>query len=204
MQNNSNQIEGLILCGGKAERMGGVDKGLIKLQDQTLAAWVANNLKQQVAKISINANRHLDAYATLGFQVLPDAIEGFVGPLAGFHAGLKNCALPYLLVVPCDSPLLPSHLAEELMDALTSEKLDLVYAATPSGDPERPLQTHPVFCLMKKDVLPTLETFLASGDRKIDRWFKNLKSRAVMFDDEQAFANINTPEELEKIAKLLP
>lgn len=204
MPNHTHEIEGLILCGGKAERMGGVDKGLIMLQGEPLAAWVAKNLQQQVAKISINANRHLDEYATLGFKVIPDAIEGFAGPLAGFHAGLKNCELPYLLVVPCDSPLLPQDLAKELMRVLEAENLDLVYAATPQEDLERPVQTHPVFCLMKKEVLPSLETFLASGDRKIDRWFKNIKSHAVMFQDEQAFANINTPEELEKIAKLLP
>lgn len=201
MSNNAHQIEGLILCGGRAERMGGIDKGLITLQDQPLAAWVAKNLEKQVGKISINANRHIGEYSALGFTVIPDAIEGFAGPLAGFHAGLKNCESPYLLVVPCDSPLLPNTLAEELMNTLIAEEMDLVYAATP-GEVEP--QTHPVFCLMKKDVLSSLEKFLAEGDRKIDRWFKNIKSCAVLFHDEQAFANINTPEELEKIAKLLP
>jgi molybdopterin-guanine dinucleotide biosynthesis protein A len=204
MPNTSELIEGLILCGGKAERMGGVDKGLIKLQDKPLVTWVAENLAQQVSRINVNANRCIDQYEGFGFKVLPDVIEGFAGPLAGFHAGLKSCELPYLLVVPCDSPLLPINLAHQLLKTLSANNLDITYAATPSTNPKYPIQTHPVFCLMKKDVLPSLEEFLASGDRKIDRWFKKLKNSEVIFSDENAFSNINTPEELEKITQLLP
>jgi molybdopterin-guanine dinucleotide biosynthesis protein A len=204
MPNRPELIEGLILCGGKAERMGGVDKGLIKLKNKPLVTWVAEKLAPQVSCVSVNANRCIDEYEALRFKVLPDVIKGFAGPLAGFHAGLKNCKLPYLLVAPCDSPLLPNNLVHQLHKTLSEKNLDIVYAATSSKNPEHLIQTHPVFCLMKKDVLPSLEAFLDSGDRKIDRWFKKLKSSAFVFSDENAFSNINTPEELENITHLLP
>ena len=58
-------------------------------------------------------------------------------------------------------------------------------------------QPHPVFCLMRRDVHASLASFLASGQRKIDRWYASLAVAEVVFDDEpEAFANINTLEEL--------
>ena len=58
-------------------------------------------------------------------------------------------------------------------------------------------QSHPVFCLCRKSVLPGLTTFLESGGRKIDAWYAALKVTEVLFDDDaEAFSNINTAEEL--------
>jgi len=203
-QLSSTLISGLILCGGKAERMGGQDKGLVPLKGQTMVTWVAKTLQPQVALLRINANRHLDTYRELGFEVVPDVITDFAGPLAGFHAGLKKCEKPYLLVVPCDSPLLPNDLAEKLLSHLQTHDLDLVYAGTKDVSRPNQVQTHPVFCLMKSSVLKSLEDFLGRGERKIDRWFKDIKTDVVLFADDLAFSNINTPNELESISKLLP
>ena len=55
---------------------------------------------------------------------------------------------------------------------------------------------------MRADVQDSLVSFLKKGDLKIDRWFKELNSSAVIFDDEQAFANVNTPEELKSLEAL--
>jgi molybdopterin-guanine dinucleotide biosynthesis protein A len=70
------------------------------------------------------------------------------------------------------------------------DKNDLAVAKT--GD-----QPHPVFSLVRKDVLDSLEAFLAGGGRKIDAWYASLRTVEVSFDDEaDAFRNINTLEEL--------
>lgn len=197
---NAPNIDGLILCGGKAERMGNLDKGLVKLHNQPLVRWVANRLINQVGNIYINANRSLDDYRALGFQVVADITPDFAGPLAGFQAGLKACTSDYLLICPCDSPLIPSDLASRLFSALESTHSDLAYVATrsPNG-----LQTHPVFCLLKKSLLPNLSEFLRGGGRKIDRWFANITATEVIFDDEFAFSNINTLDDLTHIATLV-
>jgi molybdopterin-guanine dinucleotide biosynthesis protein A len=58
-------------------------------------------------------------------------------------------------------------------------------------------QPHPVFSLVSRTVLPHLEAFLTAGGRKIDAWYATLKVVEVAFDDEEdAFRNINTREEL--------
>jgi molybdopterin-guanine dinucleotide biosynthesis protein A len=140
--------------------------------------------------VLINCNQNLEAYARFGHRVVPDEIGGFAGPLAGLHAGLKAAAHPLVVTVPCDSPFLPFDLVSRLKDHL-GEK-DLAVAKT--GD-----QAHPVFSLVRKEVLANLEAFLRSGGRKIDAWYASLSTAEVSFDDEaEAFRNINTLEELGK------
>jgi len=186
----SGAVSGVVLAGGQGRRMGGVDKGLQVLRGKPMAQWALERLAPQVDEILINCNQNLDAYARFGYRLVPDEIGGFAGPLAGLHASLKAAAHPLVVTVPCDSPFLPSDLVSRLQQHLN--KNDLAVAKT--GD-----QPHPVFSLVRKDVLDNLEAFLRSGGRKIDSWYASLATVEVSFDDEaDAFRNINTREELGK------
>jgi molybdopterin-guanine dinucleotide biosynthesis protein A len=183
-------VTGIVLAGGMGRRMGGVDKGLLPFHGKPMVAHVLDRLRPQVAEILVNANREIDAYAQFGYPVIPDAIGGYAGPLAGLHCGLSAAHHPLAVTVPCDSPFLPLDLVARLYAALQQQDADLAVART--GD-----QPHPVFCLCRTSVLPNLTQFLAGGGRKIDTWYAGLNTVEVAFDDEaEAFANINTPEEL--------
>lgn len=192
---NKHTITGLILAGGRGTRMGHVDKGLQPFRGKTMAAHVLERLSPQVGTMMINANQNLDAYAAMGVPVWPDAVEGFAGPLAGLHAGLLHCNTPLLVTAPCDSPFLPTDLVARLAEARERRDADLAVAVTPGGRDGKS-QAHPVFCLVKRSVLPHLGDFLASGGRKIDAWYSALDVVDVLFEDEDAFRNINTREEL--------
>jgi molybdenum cofactor guanylyltransferase len=191
------QITGLILAGGRAQRMGGIDKGLIPFLGKPLIESAIKRLGNQVGPILINANRNITKYATYGHPVIVDETPDFSGPLAGFSAGLKACTSPYLLTAPCDSPLLPADLGIKLATEMTRGDFQLVYASTKEINDK--IWAQPVFCLMRADLKEPLETFIKKGDLKIDRWFKELHSSTVVFDDAQAFANVNTPEELKHL-----
>jgi molybdopterin-guanine dinucleotide biosynthesis protein A len=183
-------ITGLVLAGGQGRRMGGVDKGLQTLRGKPMAQWALERLAPQVGEVLINCNQNLEAYARFGYRLVPDEIGGFAGPLAGLHAGLKAAAHPLVATVPCDSPFLPRDLVARLQTELRSN--DLAVAKTGS-------QAHPVFSLVRKDVLQNLQAFLEGGGRKIDAWYASLRTIEVSFDDEaDAFRNINTLEELGK------
>ena len=121
--------------------------------------------------------------------MVPDRIAGFAGPLAGLHTGLLACETPLLVTAPCDSPFLPGDLVARLRTALEAAGADLAVAKT--GD-----RSHPVFSLVRREVLDGLTAFLEAGGRKIDAWYAALKVAEVPFEDEQAFANINTLDEL--------
>ncbi len=183
-------ITGLVLAGGQGRRMGGLDKGLQTLRGKPMAQWALERLAPQVGEVLINCNQNLEAYARFGYRLVPDEIGGFAGPLAGLHAGLKAATHAFIVTVPCDSPFLPADLVSRLQHHLGGH--DLAVAKT--GD-----QPHPVFSLVRKDVLQNLEAFLGGGGRKIDAWYASLKTVEVSFDDEaDAFRNINTLEELGK------
>jgi molybdopterin molybdotransferase len=198
------KVTGLILAGGRGTRMGRVDKGLQPFQGATLAAHVLRRLAPQVATVIVNANRNLPQYQALAdaAAVLPDAMGGYEGPLAGLQTGLRHCATELLLTAPCDSPFLPADLAERLHAALESEDADLAVAVTMERDEQDPgaapyRQPHPVFSLMKAGVLPQLEAYLATGARRMEGFHKTLRVAEVMFDDTHGFRNINTLEELQ-------
>jgi molybdopterin-guanine dinucleotide biosynthesis protein A len=175
--------------------MGGVDKGLQAFRGKRLVDHVYERLAPQVGGIIINANQNQEEYRTFGVRVVSDAIGGFAGPLAGFHAGLSVSKRPFLASVPCDSPFLPGNLIERLYARIDETGAELAVAKT--GD-----QPHPVFSLMRRGVLDHLSDFLKGGGRKIDAWYATLVVVEVAFDDEaQAFSNINTLDELASYEK---
>ncbi|TAK39292.1 MAG: molybdenum cofactor guanylyltransferase [Betaproteobacteria bacterium] len=183
-------VTGVLLAGGQGRRMGGVDKGLQPLRGKPLAQWAIERFAPQVDELIINANQNAGAYARFGHRVVPDALQGFAGPLAGLHAGLKAASGEFVATVPCDSPFLPPDLVARLRRGLGDNDLAVAKTGT---------QPHPVFALVRRAVLPHLEAYLARGGRKIDDWYATLKVIEVAFDDEaDAFRNLNTREELER------
>jgi molybdopterin-guanine dinucleotide biosynthesis protein A len=174
--------------------MGGVDKGLVMLAGRPLVAHVIERLAPQVGAIVVNANQNLERYREFGHRVVPDAIGGFAGPLAGLHVGLTVARTPWVATAPCDSPFLPADVVARLGIAAIANRAQLAVAKT--GD-----QAHPVFALVDRTVLPHLEHFVQHGGRKIDTWYATLAVTEVSFDDEaDAFRNINTRAELEASA----
>ena len=183
-------ITGIVLAGGRGRRMGGVDKGLVALDGRPLVAHVVARLAPQVDAVVINANQNLERYAAFGYPVVPDAVGGFAGPLAGLHAGMTAATTPLVVTVPCDSPFLPGDLVARLAAARARDDAQVAVARTLD-------QPHPVFALVRRDVLAHLTAFLGAGGRKIDAWYATLAVVEVAFDDEvAAFANINTAAEL--------
>lgn len=199
----------VVLAGGRAVRMGGVDKGLQPFNNQPLAWHALQRLQAQVPAapglIAINANRNLADYAKWSHPVWPDANLDFAGPLAGFQTALQHAlahpgphGLPfaYLLMVPCDSPLFALDLLQRLAIGLSHAKADIAIVAieetvetdlapeatgdTPNG--AKKLWAQPVFCLMRTTLLGSLRTYMAAGGRKIDTWMRQQALVEVAFN----------------------
>ncbi len=182
-------LTGMILAGGKARRMGGLDKGLALYQGRALIARVLDRLKPQVDSVLINANRSRDQYAKFGYPVIADAESGFLGPLAGMLAGLRATRTDLLLCVPCDSPKLSLELAARLGAPLARETTRIAVASCDG-------RLQPVFAVLHSGLADDLEGFLRDGGRKIDEFYSAQGFEEIPFDDPDAFRNINTHEEL--------
>jgi molybdopterin-guanine dinucleotide biosynthesis protein A len=199
---HTHEITAIVLAGGRGSRMGGVDKGLQYFHGTPLALHTVLRLQMQegglVGELMINANRNLSAYEAFGAPVWPDSLSDYAGPLAGFMTGLERCETPYLLTVPCDTPLFPFDLAQRLAQAFEDDSTEIAMAAALEEDGQ--LRAQPVFCLMRVELLESLVAFTQAGGRKIDRWTDQHKTVLVPFnlpgDDARAFCNTNTLAEL--------
>ena len=201
-------ITGVILAGGRGTRMGGVDKGLQNFNGVPLALHTLIRLAPQVGQVMINANRNLSVYESFGVPVWPDAtgLGNYAGPLAGFITGLERCETPYLLTVPCDTPLFPADLVDRMAEAMARENADFAVAAACEEDGQ--LRPQPVFCLMNVDMLESLAGFTQAGGRKIDAWTARHKTVVVPFDQpgdvSHAFFNANTLADLHQLESKQP
>ncbi|MBB1476917.1 molybdenum cofactor guanylyltransferase MobA [Shewanella sp. SG41-3] len=187
------QIDAVILAGGMARRMGGNDKGLVSLNGQAMICHTIDKLKSQVDGIMINANRSQEQYEQWGYKVFSDQDSGYLGPLAGMVTALKQTEADYLLVVPCDCPMLPDDLVVRLLAALEQQQADLAIAS--DGEYEQP-----VVLLLKPHLATSMQAFLDGGDRKIFLWYSQHKVAVESFADQpNAFININTLEQKNKV-----
>ncbi len=198
---NPSEITGLVLAGGRGSRMGGVDKGLQNFNGIPLALHTLMRLQPQVGEMMVNANRNLSAYEAFGAPVWPDVLADYAGPLAGFLTGLERCETPWLVTVPCDTPLFPTDLVARLARAATVDGAEIAMAAAPEADGQ--LRPQPVFCLLRVELLESLIRFTHGGGRKIDAWTAQHRTVIVPFDgpgdEARAFFNANTLAELHQL-----
>jgi molybdopterin-guanine dinucleotide biosynthesis protein A len=204
-------ITGLVLAGGRGMRMGGVDKGLQNFNGMPLALHALLRLSPQVGQMMINANRNLAAYESFGVPVWPDGLADYAGPLAGFLTGLERCETPWLLTVPCDTPLFPPDLALRLADAAAADGAEIAMVNAPEPDGRGgaiALRPQPVFCLLQTTLLESLVRFTQAGGRKIDAWTAQHRTVLVPFDRAgdaaNAFFNANTLAELQALESGAP
>jgi molybdopterin-guanine dinucleotide biosynthesis protein A len=182
-----------VLAGGAARRMDGIDKGLLEIAGKPLALWVAEALRPQVSTLLISANRNLERYAELGWPVVEDAVPGHQGPLSGIAAALARAGTPWLLVSPCDTPLIPSDLAQRLAAVHGAAVTDIAIAADSS-------RQHPLHALIPRTAGDDLRDYLAAGMRSVTGWLGRHRVAVALFDEAPSpFANCNRHDEIEAV-----
>jgi molybdenum cofactor guanylyltransferase len=187
----SKNTTGLILAGGAGLRMGGIDKGLVVWRGEPLAAHVARRLRPQVKRLIFSCNRNADFYAALADATVSDKRQDFQGPLAGIEAAIPMLAGEFLVVTPCDTPLLPHDLVRRLITALDAggdDRPDISYVH--DGKREQYL-----CAAIRTSILPSLSGFLDEGHRTVRHWYAAHRSIAVDFSRQaDCFANHNWPD----------
>jgi len=199
----TNKPLGLILAGGLARRMGGGDKGMIKIGGQTILERVLERLTPQCSHIVINANGDPSRFGFTGLPVVPDDIPDFAGPLAGILAGLDWAAVnspqtEYVASAPGDCPFLPRNVFQRLEDARASESKPL--ACAKSGD-----WRHPVVGLWPVRLRGDLRHALMEENlHKIEIWTARHGVAIAEWPDQPTdpFFNVNTPEDAARASEL--
>lgn len=189
------RIFGVILAGGTGQRMGGVDKALLRLRDTALLDLVRDRFAPQVEAVAISANGDLARFGN-DLPVLPDARA--LGPLAGLLAAMGWAAQAggdYIATCAVDSPHFPCDLVAQLHLAMDMQGARLALA--------RGARVHATFGLWPVALRGDLAEFLASGaNPKVQDFAARYPTAFAQFADEAAFDNINTPADLARLSAL--
>lgn len=178
----------LILAGGRGQRMGGQDKGLLEWQGRPLVSYAAALARPFSDDLIISCNRNADVYAGFADRLVQDDSTDFPGPLAGIRAGLAAARHSHLLVLPCDAPRLDADLLERLLRA--SAAMPGVVHMLRCGT-----QWEPLFSVIPVAMRAQIEEAWQQGDRSPRHVLSNLGLQAVDCPaDDPRLANLNTPE----------
>jgi len=177
----------LILAGGRGQRMGGRDKGLLAWRGEPLIAHIYRTVRPLSDDLVISCNRNQQAYAAYADQLVGDAEADFPGPLAGVIAGLQAARHEWVVVLACDAPLVDQGLIEALMQRAIDKN---TAAMVRQGG-----YWQPMFSVLPRRVLPVLEQAWATGERSLQRALLQEALQALdCADDDQRLSNFNSPE----------
>lgn len=178
----------LLLAGGRGSRMGGQDKGLVTWRGQPLVSWLHAVARPLTDDLIISCNRNHQQYADFADQLVSDQERDFPGPLAGIRAGLATARNQWLMVLPCDAPLIDRPLLIDLHEAALRT-------------PEKPLmlrqgqQWQPLFCMIPLSIAPSIETAWQNGARSNRDVLLELGADSLeLSPSDPRLANLNTPD----------
>lgn len=178
----------LLLAGGRGQRMGGQDKGLLLWQGEPLIAHLHRRVRGLTNDLIISCNRNQAQYAPYADQLVEDESNDFPGPLAGIRAGLAAARHPHLLVLPCDVPQIDDALLIEMLTAANRH-------------PREPLMLRhgvfwePLLCVIPTCLAPAVDDAWFQGERSPRKILLQLKARALECpDNDPRLTNLNTLE----------
>lgn len=181
-------VTALILAGGAGRRVEGRDKGLIHWRGRPLVEHVHRRVAAQVDEVLISCNRNRDEYAAIGRLAPADLRENHQGPLAGLEAAIPELQGEYVLLVPCDMPLLPEDLAQQLLRRLGASPAAQVCYAQTADSPQY------LCAVLRRSALSGLQAFLDSGGRAVHLWYASIGAVALDCDGQrEKFLNLNRP-----------
>jgi len=185
----------VILAGGQARRMNGLNKLLQKFDDQIQLIKIHQQLKSDVAQVWINSHRDYSIYQKIipSIHCYQDDEQGFLGPLMGMKSAWSHVQADYVLFVPCDVTYIPPKVILKLHLALAKNSLAEVAYVEMNGTALYP------FCLVKRSSLASFTHHLEQKQRSLKHCFADLHAQVAHFTNHALFFHsINSPDELQQ------
>jgi molybdopterin-guanine dinucleotide biosynthesis protein A len=171
----------------------GSDKALLKFRGRTLIELALEHASAVATRVRIVGSR--EKYAAYG-EVIEDVYPG-QGPLAGIHAALRASERDRNLILAVDAPLIELEYLRQL--TASAEKSGAAVTVTRTSDG----RLHPLCAVYRKSFADVAERALREKRNKIDALFAQVMTEyvepAALGFDERMLANVNTPDDLDKI-----
>ena len=189
----------VILAGGQARRMNGINKLLQKFDNEIQLIKIHHQLKSRAEKVWVNSHRDHSIYERIipSIQYFQDDEAGFHGPLMGMKSAWSHVQSDYVLFVPCDVTYIPNKVISRLHQAIQRNPRCEVAVVEINGKALYP------FCLLKRSSLPTIEKHLEQNQRSLKYCFAEMHMQIASFKNRALFFHsINSFDELQQHQQL--
>ncbi len=178
-----------ILAGGRARRLGGVNKGALTLGSSAIVDRQLEVIRTVAAHIFVVGGA-AEAWAVRGLRVVPDALPG-TGPLGGIWTALTASPAERTLIVACDLPFISA----DLLRRMAAEPGDVVVARSARG-------LEPLCAIYSARCLPDIRARIDQGALEASTLPRGVAvvelGREIVTacdPDGRLFLNVNTPHD---------
>ena len=200
---NDNNILAVVLAGGQSKRFG-EDKNQAKLGNITLLEHVLAKVTKKFEKILIISNQNLNLKMLNSITIIPDCIQGNLGPLVGVLTAMKwikknNKQYQWIATFPSDTPFFDTSIIEKYKSRINLNESLLYFVRSNQ-------KRHNIFGLWSVKLMDTLENDLINNNfRKVEEWADKIgvETINVKIDKFDPFFNINTKTDLKEAEKIL-
>ena len=200
---NDNNILAVVLAGGQSKRFG-EDKNQVKLGNITLLEHVLAKVTNKFEKILIISNQNLNIKTLTSITIIPDCIQGNLGPLVGVLTAMKwikkkNKQYQWIATFPCDTPFFDTSIIEKYKSKINLNESLLYFVKSNQ-------KRHNIFGLWSVKLMDTLENDLVNNNfRKVEEWADKIGVETINIKSDKfdPFFNINTKTDLEEAEKIL-
>ena len=181
-------LHGLVLAGGKSQRMGGVDKGSIRYHGVEQREFVASMLKKYCAETFLSIRGEQVKQISTNFGKIQDTFMG-LGPYGGILSAFRRFPNSAWLTVACDLPYLSQSSIEYLVSNRDRRKLATCFHNPATEFPE------PLITIWEPRAYPVMLEFLSMGYSCPRKVLINSEVHQLELKDIDEIKNVNTPEE---------
>ena len=200
---NDNNILAVVLAGGQSKRFG-EDKNQAKLGNITLLEHVLSKVTKKFEKTLIISNQNLNIKTLNSITIVPDCIQGNLGPLVGVLTAMKwikknNKQYQWIATFPSDTPFFDTSIIEKYKSRINLNESLLYFVRSNQ-------KRHNIFGLWSVKLMDTLENDLINNNfRKVEKWADKIgvETINVKIDKFDPFFNINTKTDLKEAEKIL-
>lgn len=191
---------GVILAGGRSRRMDSKLKYLLDLSGKPLLSHVIDRIKYQVSHLYLSVEKPSDALARFGLTLVLDPFED-AGPLVGLMTALQamEAESDWLLLVPCDAPLVPLDLGARLLERALESGL-------PGAIINYESEIQPTFSIWNRSLLPRLEQDVRVRHMKgFKQFLEGIELAELDWPtaNPSPFFNVNDPAALRRASRIL-
>lgn len=187
-------ISAVVLAGGKSTRMNGNNKANLIYKDKKFIEIIISALENTINNVYVSVDNK-ERYNDVEYNFIED-IFNEIGPIGGLYSSLQYVDSEFILVFPCDMPLINKDIIKYLLRNIREDDKCLILKSSEG-------KMYPLCGIYSKKSLPIIKDMIEKKDYKLCNLVNNLNGRVISINDtninEDVLMNVNNPNEYKKL-----